>query len=144
MLQVGDIISNVFPTVQNRVDFKSFGHVVPPEAVTISGSLTNGTYCCSCVFVIVVQVLGLTVPCGPSGHPFQFSFANRNSPHLMSDLAQALIVIAESIPDGVCYAPHLNDTIDRVSSIPIFWQVVVFFQSYAYESQVYVAPVLFK
>jgi hypothetical protein len=31
--QVGDIISNVFSTVQHRVDFKSFGHVVPPEAV---------------------------------------------------------------------------------------------------------------
>ena len=33
VVQVGDIISNVFPTVQHRVDFKSFGHVVPPEAV---------------------------------------------------------------------------------------------------------------
>ena len=33
VVQVGDIISNVCPTVQHRVDFKSFGHVVPPEAV---------------------------------------------------------------------------------------------------------------
>ena len=33
VVQVGDIISTVFPTVKHRVDFKSFGHVVPPEAV---------------------------------------------------------------------------------------------------------------
>jgi hypothetical protein len=40
---------------------------------------------------------------------------------MMSDLAQSLIVIAESIPDGVCYAPRLNDRVDIMSSIPIFW-----------------------
>jgi len=71
--------------------------------------------------VIGAQVLGLTVPCGPSGHPFQFSFANRNSSQMMSDLAQALVVIAESIPDGVRYAPYLSDSVDLASSIPIFW-----------------------
>ncbi len=40
-LQVGDIISNVFPTVQHRVDFKSFGHVVPPEAVNAADLLNT-------------------------------------------------------------------------------------------------------
>lgn len=40
---------------------------------------------------------------------------------MMSDLAQALVVIAESIPDGVRYAPYLNDSVDLASSIPIFW-----------------------
>jgi hypothetical protein len=32
-VQVGDILSNVFPSMQSRVDFRSFGHVVPAESV---------------------------------------------------------------------------------------------------------------
>ena len=50
---------------------------------------------------LLSQVLGLTVPSGPSGQPFQFSFANRNSALLLNDLAQALVVIAQTVPDGV-------------------------------------------
>ena len=69
------------PTVTHpspRVDFRSFGHVVPQDSV-----------------------LGLTVPSGPNGSPFQFSFGSRNSKDMMGELAQALVVIAESVPDGV-------------------------------------------
>ena len=97
MSPVGDIISNVFPAVKDRlhvtrhtrlvahrhippsrVDFRSFGHVVPQDSV-----------------------LGLTVPSGPNGSPFQFSFGSRNSKEMMGELAQALVTIAESVPDGV-------------------------------------------
>jgi hypothetical protein len=41
------------------------------------------------------------VSSGPNGHPFQFSFANRNSSQMLNDLSQALVIIAESVPDGV-------------------------------------------
>ena len=109
---MGDIISNVFPSVQGRVDFKSFGHVVPQEAVRIIYSdplvASKLTFAPStslsrrfCLRSCSVQVLGLIVPSGPNGHPFQFSFANRNSAQILNDLSQALLVIAESVPDGV-------------------------------------------
>jgi hypothetical protein len=97
--QVGDILSNVFPSLQHRVDFKSFGHVVPQESVM------RQTPCAVPVATLKrrfgLQVLGMVVSSGPNGHAFQFSFANRNSAQMLNDLSQALVVIAESVPDGV-------------------------------------------
>lgn len=127
---VGDILSNVFPSMQNRVDFKSFGHVVPQESVSVPfanfflNEKSNSAVC--------LQVLGLVVPSGPNGHEFQFSFANRNSAQMLNDLSQALVIIAETVPDGV----RNDQPAVFLFCVPNSNQVVVFFQSYAYEAQV--------
>lgn len=81
----------LFGDAAPRVACHSWDHVVPAD-----------------------HVLALSVPAGPAGHAFDFTYARRSAPTLIAELGEAVVELAQLVPDGV----------------------VVFFPSYAYEEEV--------
>lgn len=52
------------------------------------------------------HVLALSVPCGPRGQNFSFTFANRSNAALLDDLGEAVLSIAATVPDVRTLASH--------------------------------------
>ncbi|KAF3931891.1 hypothetical protein ABW19_dt0209574 [Dactylella cylindrospora] len=92
MEPMSDYVNHLFPYLSlERLRMVSCGHVIPKE-----------------------NMLAMTVPHGPTGQTFEFTFDKRGDAKLITDLGRAVLNLCNVIPHGV----------------------VVFFPSYAYLEQV--------
>ncbi|KAL6624706.1 hypothetical protein ACP70R_032027 [Stipagrostis hirtigluma subsp. patula] len=90
---IEEIRLRLYPSLSpSHIKFFTCNHIVPPESI-----------------------LPISVTCGPSGMPFDFSYSSRSSPRMIEELGRFLCNIVTIVPEGI----------------------VIFFASYEYEKRVY-------
>lgn len=96
MAPISDYVDQLFGLQYPRDKIKQFScdHLIPKE-----------------------NCLAVTLGTGPSGIPFDFSFANRNSSPMIQELGQTILNMINITPDGiVCFFPsyaYMNQVIDE-------------------------------
>ncbi|XP_062554227.1 ATP-dependent DNA helicase DDX11 [Armigeres subalbatus] len=90
MQPIEELTEQLFKSCQERVQVKSYGHVVPADAV-----------------------LPLAIAKGPSGKELLFNFANRQNKELLNELSSVLSNICQVVPHGVVCFFSSYDYLDQ-------------------------------